>query len=115
MDTFFIGDIPLDYHYAIFNQNYIDLYNTPIMHNGTYTYYRLYINSDYFYYDVFTRYVTNNQTFNATSVNVSNDICYRKDFDSIVVVTFIIAFFGVWLFNIITSSIRKGGLLGGLL
>ena len=28
MDVLYIGDIPQDYHYAVFGNNYIDLYNT---------------------------------------------------------------------------------------
>lgn len=113
MDTFYIGDIPHDFHYAIFNANYVDLYNTPVLYDNTnYTYYRVYLNSDYFYYDIFNR--NTYQQTQLVDVKVSNNVAYRKDFDSIVVLVFIFAIFGVWLFNLLTSCIRKGGLLGGL-
>ena len=113
MDTFFIGDIPQEYHYAIFNSNYIDLYNTPVLYENTnYNYYRVYLSNDYFYYDIFSK--KSYQETQLVDVKVSNNVVYRKDFDSIVVLVFIFAIFGVWLFNLLTSAIRKGGLLGGL-
>lgn len=33
MDTLYIGDIPQEYHYALFNNGYIDLYNTDTLFN----------------------------------------------------------------------------------
>lgn len=113
MDTFYIGDIPSEYHYAIFNSNYVDFYNVPFLNaNTSYNYYRVYLNNEYFYYDFFTR--NTYQETQLVDVKVSNNVAYRKDFDSIVVLVFIFAIFGVWLFNLLTSAIRKGGLLGGL-
>lgn len=114
MDTLYIGEIPNEYHYAIFNNGYIDLYNTNVLHNNTYTRYRVYTNCDGFYYSVDNVSVGNYTTTYTTDISVSNEIVYRQDFDSIVVVTFIIALFGVWLFNLFSSLIRKGGVLGGL-
>lgn len=115
MDTLYTGNIPSEYHYAIFNNGYIDLYNTDVLRNNTYTRYRIYTNCDGFYYSTDTVNFGNYTTTYATDINVSDNFVYRQDFDSIVVVTFIIALFGVWLFNLITSLIRKGGVLGGLL
>lgn len=115
MDTLFIGDIPKEYHYALFNNGYIDLYNTPNLTNGTYNYYRVYTNSGGFYYRLYsTNYGQYNTTY-AQEIKVTDNICYRQDFSNICIITFIIVFFAVFLFNIFTSSIRKGGLLGGLL
>ena len=50
MDRLYIGeDIPLDYHYAVFNNGYIDLYNTnDFRPNQSYTYYRIYLYNDKF-------------------------------------------------------------------
>lgn len=113
MDTFFIGDIPQEYHYAIFNSNYVDLYNVPfLIANISYNYYRVYLNNEYFYYDFFTR--NTYQETQLVDVKVSNKVVYRRDFDSIVLLVFIFAIFGVWLLNLLTSAIRKGGMLGGL-
>ena len=114
MDILYTGDIPSEYHYAIFNNGYIDLYNTNVLHNNTYTRYRVYTNVNGFYYSVDTVNVGNYTTTYTTNIDVSSDIVHRHDFSSIVVVTFIIALFGVWLFNLLTSIIRKGGVLGGL-
>ena len=50
MDVLYTGDIPSEYHYAIFNNGYIDLYNSPVLHNDTYTRYRVYTNVNGFYY-----------------------------------------------------------------
>ena len=114
MDTLYIGNIPSDYHYAIFNNGYIDLYNTNVLHNNTYTRYRVFTNCDGFYYSVDSVNVGQYTTTYTTDIPVSDNAVYRQDFDSIVIVTFIIALFGVWLLNLITSLIRKGGILGGL-
>ena len=39
MDTLYIGDIPEEYHYAVFNGDYITLYNTNNFYpNNTYDY-----------------------------------------------------------------------------
>lgn len=114
MDILYIGDIPSEYHFAIFNNGYIDLYNTNVLHNNTYTRYRVYTNCDGFYYSVDSVNVGQYTTTYTTDITVSDNAVYRQDFDSIVVVTFIIALFGVWLLNLITSLIRKGGILGGL-
>lgn len=115
MDVLYIGDIPKEYHYAIFNNGYIDLYNTDTLHNNVYTYYRIYTNCGGFYYKTGTTQVGQYTTTLTDNVSVTDNLCYRNDFDSILFITFILAFFGIWLFNIITSIIRKGGLLGGLI
>lgn len=114
MDTLYIGNIPSEYHFAIFNNGYIDLYNTNVLHNNTYTRYRVFTNCDGFYYSVDSVNVGQYTTTYTTDISVSDNAVYRQDFDSIVVVTFIFALFGVWLLNLITSLIRKGGILGGL-
>ena len=114
MDTLYIGDIPQEYHYAIFNNGYIDLYNTNVLHNNTYTRYRIFTNAGGFYYDTSTVQVGQYSTTYTTDISVSSNSVYRQDFNYILICTFIIAVFGVWLFNLLTSLIRKGGLLGGL-
>lgn len=114
MDILYTGDIPSEYHYAIFNNGYIDLYNSNTLHNNIYTRYRVYTNCDGFYYSTDTVQIGNYTTTYTTDIKTSDEIVYRQDFSSIVLVTFLIAFFGVWLLNLFTSLIRKGGLLGGL-
>lgn len=117
MDILYIGDIPSDYHFAEFNNNYIDLYNTNnIQPNRTYTFYRVYLYDNTFLYDKNTLQTNSwiNQ-YNLVDVETSSSIVYRRDFDAICFITFVFVLFGVWLLNLITSIIRKGGVLGGLL
>lgn len=114
MDTLYIGDIPLDYKYATINSGYIRLFNKPSARNETLTYYQIYTNQNGFYYSTGTQTFNNTSTTYFTQLNVSNNIVYRQDIDSIFVMTFCLVIFGLWLLNFITSCIRKGGVLGGL-
>lgn len=115
MDTLYICDIPSDYHYAVFSSDYITLYNQPSAQNQTLHYYRLYDSSLGYYYSQgdqsFGQY---NRTY-FTDVPVSNDWLYRHDLDSIFICVFICVLFFIFLFNIMTSCVKKGGLFGGLL
>lgn len=115
MDTLYIGDIPNTYKYAVFNNNYIDLYNEPILHNNTYDYYRIYTNYDYFLYSKNSATYSNYQTQYTTELKITDNPCYRKDFAQICIILFIIVFFAIFLLNIITSSVKRGGVLGGLI
>lgn len=114
MDTLYIGDIPQEYHYALFNNGYIDLYNTDILNNDTYTFYRVYTNAGGFYYRQYQQTYSQYNTTYAQDINVTDNQCYRQDFPSILFMTLFFTLIGIWLFNLITSLIRKGGLLGGL-
>lgn len=115
MDTFYIGDIPVEFHYARFGSNYIDLFNTNELYNNrTYTYYRVYLYDNLFVYDVRSQ---EGSYYNETlqDVKVSQDKVYRRDFGDICIIIAIMVGFGIWLLNLMTSLIRKGGVLGGLL
>lgn len=115
MDKLYIGDIPTQYHFARFGNGYIDLYNTNVLHNGTYDFYRVYTNNNGFYYSFNSANYNAFVTEYANPIEVTDNVCYRTDFDSILTITLIISVFAIFLFNIITSLINKGGLLGGLL
>jgi len=116
MDTLYIGDIPKEYCYAVFSNNYVDLYNTNnFVIDRTYPYFRIYLTYDEFLYSQGTSTPSRYNSIVTTQINVSNDIIYRRDFDKICSVTFIICFGIVLIFNIVTSVFKKGGLLGGLL
>lgn len=113
-DKIYIGkDIPSDYKYAQFSGDYITLYNQPNARNETLTYYRIYFK---YSYDTF---VTGSQSFGNyettfTEVQTSQEFFDRPDSYKIIFNWFIIVFCCIWLFNIVTSSINKGGVLGGL-
>lgn len=115
MDKLYTGDIPKNFKYARFNSNYVDLFNTDFLHSNNYDYYRIYFTKYGFYYEKLNTTVSQYQTFTLQELDVTDNVCYRQDFSQICQVTFIIVFFAIFLFNIFTSVVRKGGLLGGLL
>lgn len=115
MDKLYIGDIPLDYKYAVFGNGYITLYNQASASNETLNYYRIYTTNNGFYYS------TGYQSFGSYNITtfqpleVTNNYLYRTDIDGILLITFIFCLFCIFLINIMTSSIKKGGVFGGLL
>lgn len=115
MDKLYIGDIPNDYHYALFNNNYIDLFNTPNLNNGTFQYYRIYLYDNLFAYDIGSRQFSQYNNTYATNIDVTDNIRYRRDFPDIAQTIFLYVLLLIFLLNLVTSSIKKGGLLGGLL
>lgn len=114
MDTLYIGDIPLDYKYAQFSSDYITLYNRPSATNTTLDYYRIYDKEGFFYSTGSTNFGNYNTTY-FTEIDVSNNWLYRQDIDKIFIVCFIIFFMFIFIFNMITSVFKKGGVFGGLL
>lgn len=115
MDTLFIGEIPSDYHYAEFSNGYITLYNQPVGYNNTLPYYRVYTNNKEFYYSQGTSNFGTYTHYNFTDIPVSNSWWYRRDLSDILLSVFIISLFFIFIFNIMTSCIKRGGLFGGLL
>lgn len=114
MDTLFIGDIPSEYHYAVFNNGYITLYNKESARNETLNYYRVYTTNNGFFYSTGSQSF-GNYTTSFQNIDVSNNWLYRSDIDKIFVVCFIIFFMFIFVFNIVTSVFKKGGVFGGLL
>lgn len=114
MDVLYIGDIPQEYHFAVFGSNYIDLYNTPNL-IGTLNYYRVYLYENAFYYDF--RQTTYNQYYSSTAaeIKVTNDKMYRRDFPSIMFMSVIFIMIIILLFNMVSSVFKKGGVFSGLL
>lgn len=115
MDTLYIADIPEEYHYAVFNTEYITLYNKPSAYNETLQYYRVYHTNLGYYYTTGQQSFSRYDTTYFQNINVSNNWMYRTDIDKIFTVCFIIFFMFIFLFNIVTSVFKKGGVFGGLL
>lgn len=115
MDTLYIGDIPADYHYAVFSNGYITLYNKAQGYNEILQYYRIYTTNNGFYYSTGQQSFSSYNVTYFQDVKVSNDWMYRSDIDKIFVVCFIIFFMFIFVFNIATSVFKKGGVFGGLL
>lgn len=114
MDTLYTGDIPSDFKYAVFSNDYITLYNRPNATNETLPYYRIYKNYDCFLYST----GTTNFNFNTsvfTEIKTSDNWLYRGDIDKIFTVSFFCILLFVFVFNIVTSIFKKGGVFGGLL
>lgn len=114
MDKLYIGDIPKEYHYAVYGSNYIDLYNTPNL-NTNLDYYRVYLYDNLFAYEQRNaRYTALNPSY-AQNIEVTDNYMYRRDYPSIISISFVSIILIVFLFNIISSGFKRGGLLGGLL
>lgn len=114
-DTLFIGDIPNSFHYARYGSNYIDLFDRQSLYNGTYNYYRVYLYDNFFTYDTGSYTVGQYNTVYLNDIPVSNNFMYRRDIDSIFVCVLIFSIFFVFLCNIFTSIVKRGGVFGGLL
>ena len=117
MDVIYIGDISTDFKYAVFGSNYIDLYDRNyILPNTSATYYRIYFYDNTFVYSTLSRSANyNGYNVGGTEVQVTNNVWYRRDIDSILLSVLVIAVFGAFFINLVTSIVKKGGLLSGLL
>lgn len=108
------SDIPDGFNYAVYSNGYITLYNQSSAQNETIPYYRIYYGySDGFVTTGYSSFGQYNRTY-FDYVNTSRDFFDRPDAFKIVTIVFILCFLGVWLLNLMTSFIRKGGVLGGL-
>ena len=108
------SSVPDGFIYGQYSNDYITLYNKPDAQNETLTYYRIYYK---YSSGLVTTGTTTFSNYNRTyfdSIPVSRDVFDRPDFVNIVVLVFIVSVFGIWLINLITSFIRKGGVLSGL-
>lgn len=114
MDKLYIGDIPLNYKYAVFSADRIDLFAQPNL-QGTLQGYQIRMYDNYFTYASRTYNYATNNTQTATQIEVTNDYLYRRDFPSIMFMSVVYVCILVILFNLVSSVFKKGGLLGGLL
>lgn len=114
-DKIYIGnEIPDGYIYGNITDSYIELFNKPTFQNETATCYRIYYRySDNLIVET-TKTFGNYNSANYPELPVSRDVFDRPHFVNIVVIVFCISVFGVWLTNLVTSIIKRGGLLGGL-
>lgn len=114
MDTLYIGDIPKEYHYAVYSSNYIDLYNTPNL-QGNLEFYRVYMYENQFAYEKRNTTYSQYSYSTAKDIEVTDNYMYRRDYPSIIGVSFVSITLIVFLFNIVSSVFKRGGLLSGLL
>lgn len=107
-----------DFKYVVPSSDYYDVYNTNYLEaNRDYMYYRFYNNQDQDNYVVLTRSTSNYNYGYLTCFEISpnSSYIYRKDYPQIVNTAFILTLGFVVLINIITSIIKKGGVLSGLI
>lgn len=113
--VFLPSSIPDGYEYAQFNTNgSIRLYNKPNGQNETLHWYE--IENQYSSGLVTDGYTTfsNYSSTNFYHVPVSREVFDRPDFFNIIAITLLLTISGLWLLNLFTSIVRKGGVLGGL-
>lgn len=115
-DKLYLPDnIPSDYHYAIFGNYYVTLYNKPSAQGETLDYYRIYFNySPGLYTSGTTTFSSYNRTY-FDNIPVSKDWFDRPDILNIVGVVFICSILGLFVINLFTSFFKKGGFLSGLI
>ena len=105
----------MSYKYIRVGSNYIDFFNKSIAQNETLTYYRQYY--DYSPDLVIQRQETFGQynTTYFTEVVTNHNIMARNDVGDIFICVGFSIIAIIFTINFVTSIIKKGGLLGGLL
>ena len=118
MSKFYVPEgIGSDYKYVVPSANYYDIYDTPYLEpNRNYTYYRFYNSVDESYFVELERSTTNYNygTLACFEIEPTNDYLYRRDYPQILQCVFMLTIGFVLLINIMTSCVRKGGVLSGL-
>lgn len=108
-------EIPSNYVYGEITRDYVDLYNKSSFQNETATYYRIYYNYSSALIQERTRTFSSYNPTTFAELPTSREVFDRPDFVNILSCVFFVCIFGILLFNIITSFIRKGGLFNDLL
>ena len=115
MTKFYVNEnIPSQYHYARFGTNYIDLFDRASAQNVTLNYYRVYYTLDPDFYVQYSENFGNYYTTTFVDIQTTNNLMCRNDIDKIFICCFIAIFGMILTINLISSIIKKGGLLGGL-
>lgn len=108
-------EIPKEYNYlGNITDTYYDLYNKSNIQNSTSDFYRVYYNINPDLYTHNEDYYGEIFNTNFQQVDTSSSILNHPNNLSIFGVAFIVLFTIVFILNIVTSIIKKGGLLGGL-
>ena len=116
IDYYIPDNIAEDYKYIVFGDDYVDFYSTDnIISGNTYTFYRNYYFFDYDLFQEYTLNATETKNLECVEINPTHNYIYRKDYSNILFTSFIYILGFVVIFNIITSIIKKGGLLSGLI
>lgn len=108
--------IPYDYKYITnITNTYFDIYKVSNTAGTSGTFYRVYYGLDE---DIFQQNSYNHSNYsgyNTIQIDRTNDILARKDISNICITSFSVIFLILFLFNILSSILRKGGVLGDIL
>lgn len=115
MNKMFVNpNIPSEYKYLGNMTNaYFDLYNTNNPQGRTVDYYRVYYSYDDNFYLVNTQTYSNYQSYNFPEIERTDSILSSVSNYKIAIVCFVIIFLIVFLFNVISSIIKRGGIFSG--
>lgn len=105
-------EIPNDYKFIDIHTDYVDFYNTDNIVTGQdYSIYRVYKDNEDLFININN---TAYNTINLIEVNTTDNYIYRKDYKDILFVSFIYFLLIIFIINIITSIVKRNGVLGGL-
>lgn len=108
-------DVPNGYKYGTITNDYVELFNKSTFQNETATYYRIYYNYNGGVVQTGTRTFSNYNPTTYSELPVSRDILDYPKADTLVIIVFIFVLGFIWLSNLFTSIVKKGGLFGGLI
>lgn len=103
--------IPSNYKYITnINSTYYDLYDKPDISNSTGYFYRVYYGLSQDLFEIRTYNNSSYYNYTTIEINRTNDFLARHDIGSIAITTLSIVILIIFLVNIMTSLIKKGGL-----
>ena len=115
-DKIFVPEeIPKNYIYGEVTDDYVDLYPKASFTNETTDYYRIYYNYSAGLVQKKSRTFGNYYVTTFDVLPTTREVFDRPDFSNILSCVFFVTIFGILLFNIITSFVRKGGIFNDLL
>lgn len=115
-DKVYVPDeVPSNFKFGEITRDYVDLYPKSSFYNETTDYYRIYYNYSSGIVQKKQRTFSSYSTTYYDILPTSREVFDRPDFCNILSCVFFVTIFGIMLFNIITSFVRKGGLFNDLL
>jgi hypothetical protein len=115
MKVYVPQSIPNDYKYITnITSNYFDLYNTNNTAGKTLTFYRIYYSFNDDMYFTYSQNYGQYNSLNLQEIERSTSIFSRHDNLQLFTISFVVLFFIIFIINIMTSIVKKGGVLGGL-
>lgn len=108
-------DVPDGFKYGTITNDYVELFNKSSFQGETATFYRIYYNYNGGVVQTGTRSFSSYSPTYYSEIPVSRDILDYPKADSLVIMVFIFVIGFIWLTNLFTSIIKKGGLFGGLI